>query len=751
MQQGTGTIAQDLVLIGGGHSHALVLRMWGMKPLPGVRLILITDVSETPYSGMLPGHVAGFYSREECHINLRSLAQFAGAVLILDRAIGLDLAENRVLCENHPPIAFDLLSIDIGSTPEIPLWVEANPAMVGAKPVPQFLQWWDHLCDQVQQSPEKPISLGIIGGGTGGVELALNMQQRLTQQLQAQSLQIHLFHRDRELMPSHNAWVRQHFDRLLRERNIQLHLDEQVKDFHHRQVICESGLEIPCDAAVWVTRATAPDWLGRSGLAVDDRGFIQVDQSLRSLSHPNIFAAGDIASMVDYPRPKAGVFAVRQGKPLFENLRHALRQEPLKPYIPQTNYLSLIGTGDRSAVASRGSLGWASPILWRWKDWIDRRFMQRFSNLPTMETASDPATSPDTNPEILTMRCAGCGAKVGSDTLSRVFDRLRSEIANTHPEILIGLDRPDDAAVIRVPAGQVLVQTIDFFPALISDPFVFGQIVTNHALSDLFAMGATAQSVLALATIPYGSETKQAEILYQLLSGALQQLAQSNTQLVGGHTIEGEKLAFGLACNGFGNPEKLLTKGGMQPGNVLILTKPIGTGTLFAADMRRQAQASWIDRAIETMLISNYTASQIFLAHQATACTDITGFGLMGHLVEMVKASQTIAVDINLTAIPWLPGARSATQQGITSSLYPQNLQARHWISNLAEVATHPDFPLLFDPQTAGGLLATVPADRAEACCQALHKAGYTSSAVIGSVSPKVSDLPPITIRSTIQ
>jgi selenide,water dikinase len=750
MQQATQLIVKDLVLIGGGHTHAIALRMFGMKPLPGVRLTLITDTSHTPYSGMLPGHVAGFYDFDECHIDLRRLAQFAQAQFYLDQAIALDLEKKQVICAHRPAVAFDILSIDIGSTPaniDVP---GAAEYAIPAKPVPQFLKKWHHLLDELSKNPEKSISLSIVGGGAGGVELAMTMQRHLHQIIKSkEQIQIHLFHRGKELLSSHNAWVSRRIQNILNNRGIQLHLEETVTEVLPNKIRCESGLEVECDYTFWVTHASAPNWIRESGLKTDLEGFVLVKDTLQSLHYPEIFAAGDIATMINHPRPKAGVFAVRQGKPLFENLRKILLGKPLKSYKPQKFYLGLIGTGDGEAIASWGLFGWQSSWLWRWKDSIDRKFMERFSNLPEMSVVK--ATElPITDKEQLTtnnqMRCAGCGSKVGSTTLELVLQRLKIENYQTQREdILVGLETPDDAAVIQVPTGQVMVQTVDYFRSLINDPYIFGKISTNHCLSDIFAMGATPQSAMAIVTVPYANQSKVEETLYQLLSGAMSVLSQANAALVGGHTTEGTELAFGLACNGLATPNQLLRKGGMKPGQVLILTKALGTGTLFAADMRLLALGRWIDQAVDSMLLSNQAASKIYLENKATACTDITGFGLLGHLMEMIKASD-VAVELNIEAIPVLEGAISTLEKGITSSLQTENLRVSNYINNLSEISTCVKYQLLFDPQTAGGLLAAIPAEQADLCLAQLQANGYADSEIIGQVTPRLPGVKLVTI-----
>jgi selenide, water dikinase len=392
MQQNREAILKDLVLVGGGHSHAIVLKMLGIKPLPGVRLTLITTNSDTPYSGMLPGHIAGFYSHDQCHIDLQVLTQFAQAQLYIDQVINLDLKNNKVICANRPAVDFDVLSVDIGSTPAKISVSDTAEYVVPAKPVSELLKHWYQLLKDVEENPQKPLTIAIAGGGAGGVELALSMQAHLQQILQPSgTLEVHLFQRDRQLMAKHHQSVQQLVEQILTQRGIKLHLGETVTqvtpltDKGNQQVLqiqSESGLTVECDKIFWVTQASAPEWLKSTGLRTDAQGFILVEDTLQSPSHPHVFAAGDIATMINHPRPKAGVFAVRQGKPLFENLRRYLLNQPLKPYIPQKQYLSLIGTGDGRAIATKGAFTLPPhKLLWLWKDWLDRRFMERFQNL----------------------------------------------------------------------------------------------------------------------------------------------------------------------------------------------------------------------------------------------------------------------------------------------------------------------------------------------------------------------------------
>jgi selenide, water dikinase len=761
MQTSEQPILRDIVLIGGGHSHVGVLKSFGMKPIPGVRLTLICTDMHTPYSGMLPGYVAGHYEYDEVHIDLSRLCVFAGARLFKDEVVGIDRVNNKVLCRNRPPVPYDQLSINIGSTPQLGGVPGAAEHAVAVKPIQRFNDRWVTLLERVKQHAGKT-TIAVVGAGAGGVELTLAMQFRLRNELKAinrnpDDLTFHLFTNIATILPTHNAGVRKRFEAVLAERGVVLHVNAAVNQVRAGSLQTASGETLDADEIIWVTRAGGAPWLKLTGLALDDEGFIQVNDNLQTLTDPNIFAAGDIASMVNYKLEKAGVFAVRQGPPLTENLRRAVEGTALEAYRPQTSWLALISTGDQYAIASRAWLGFAGAWVWQWKDWIDKRFMRKFQDFPKMDAhAPKPAASSAqssvklTNEESLqaisaiAMRCGGCGAKVGASVLSRA-------LGNLHPyetdAVIIGLKDPDDAAVVRVPPGKAMVHSVDFFRAFIDDPYVFGKVAANHALGDIWAMGATAQSATAVATVPPGLEAKVEDVLTQMMTGAMEILSDAQCALVGGHTGEGKELALGFAINGLidDDPAKILRKGGMQPGDVLILTKPIGTGTLFAAHAQLAAKGRWIDGALQSMVISNRLGAQCLTEFGATACTDLTGFGLLGHLVEMTRPSGVDA-EIHMSKLPMLDGAEECVAQGIVSSLQGSNVRLRRALRNQEAFVKHPRYPLIFDPQTAGGLLASVPGDKADACIAALRKLGYVHTVAIGRILPQADALEPIVL-----
>jgi selenide,water dikinase len=758
-------VIKDLVLVGGGHSHVAVLKRFGMRPMPGVRLTVICRDRHTPYSGMLPGLVAGHYTFDEAHIDLGPLCRFAGARLFHDEAVGLDATNQLIHCRTHPPVGYDLLSLDIGSTPRTSDVPGAAGNVVPVKPINGFIAHWQRMLDRVLAHTGE-LRIGVVGAGAGGVEILLAIQHRLHQLLSERNrtdrhITYVLFCSSNEVLPTHNPRTRRIFERVLRDRRVQVVAGAPVTEVQvlagtpvtevaPGRLTTAQGTQYELDEILWVTAAGAAPWLAASGLQLDAQGFVAVNDTLQSVSHPTVFAAGDIASVLRHPRPKSGVFAVRQGRPLADNLRRALLGRALVSFRPQQKFLSLISTGDKYAVASRGNWAWQGRLIWRWKDRIDRRFMQQYADLPEMAAAAQPAlpsglADAAALEEIsaIAMRCGGCGAKVGSTLLDQALAQLHPV---ERPDILIGLNAPDDAAAVTVPPGKIMLHTVDFFRAFIDDPYVFGQVAANHSLGDIFAMGGEPQSALAIVGIPFGLEAKMQDQLQHLMAGALKVLNEADTALVGGHTSESAELGMGFAVNGLADPAHLLRKGGMRPGDRLILTKPLGTGTLFAADMRGKARGRWIDAALASMLQSNRAAARCLHQHGATACTDVTGFGLLGHLVEMVRPSGVDA-ELSLDALSLLDGALDTARLGIFSSLQPQNVRLRRAIRDAAGWTQDPRYALLFDPQTAGGLLASVPADRATACHAALLDCGYASAAIVGTVHARSDHAEAIVLR----
>ncbi|MFK7858745.1 MAG: selenide, water dikinase SelD [Granulosicoccus sp.] len=738
-------VVRDICLVGGGHSHALLLRRWAMQPMAGVRLTLVSSAVLTPYSGMLPGLVAGHYSHDDIHIDLLRLCSWANVRFIEDTVTGIDSAQQQVLFNDRPALGFDVLSLDTGSTPDLSV-PGSGHYVTPVKPVSNFHARWQQLQARLNTTGDTDVSIGVVGSGAGGFELVTAMQHQLRQT----SARCYWVLRSDDAISGRPANVGKFAQRAAIAAGIEVIRHFDVVAVEPGRLTAADGRTCELDEIVWCTSATGPSWPAAAGLDVDARGFVATNAFLQSTSHPFVFATGDVGTQVKTPSRKAGVFAVRQAPVLFKNLRSYLLGTALKPYKPQKDFLSLMATGPRHAIASRGPVVVQGNWVWRWKNHIDQSFMDRFHNLPKREMNATLARLPkalNESDSTNMMRCRGCGAKVGSEILQRVLTGLIQK--DTADDILSQWSPAGDTAVVDLPS-QRLVQSVDQINAIVDDPFLLGRIAALHALSDVVTLNATLHSAQVLLTLPEANETVTERDLKLMMSGILSALSEESCALIGGHTTQGPDMAIGLAINAtMDNASEATTAGRefvrVHEGDALILTKALGIGTLFAGLMQGSARGPDIAAAITSMLQSNSLAADILRHHGSLAMTDVTGFGLIGHSSRLLAGvrmqaskakvtSDVPGVDIFLSDIPFLDGACELSRQGCRSSLWEQNSIA-YANACIEEDCDPAALALLADPQTSGGLLAIVPGTSQTACLDALAQAGMTDAAVIGHVS----------------
>jgi selenide, water dikinase len=718
-------LTRDLVLVGGGHAHALVLRKWAMNPQPGVRVTVINPAPIAAYTGMLPGLVAGHYARADVLIDLVRLCRFAGARLVIGAATGIDRDRRLIHVPGRTPVRYDIASLDVGvhaGPDDLDGIAHATPA----RPLDRFAAGWDAFLARAQHGPR----VVIIGGGVAGVELALCAAHRLRDA--APSI---IVIDAGTALAAQSPRAAAHLRRAMTAAGITLRENAMVTKITKDALHLADGTDLPIDFTIAVAGAAPQRWLAGTGLALHN-GFVTVSPSLQT-SDPAIFAAGDCAHLAHAPRPKAGVFAVRAAPVLHDNLRAALSGGPLRDFHPQRDYMKLISLGPQNALFDRNGVAFAHPALWRIKDRIDRAFMDKLSDFPIIPAPAIPSGAAEGLAEVMGAKplCGGCGAKVGADALREALSNLP---APRNPAVLSGPG--DDAAILQTPAG-VQVMTTDHLRAFTNDAWLMARVAAVHALGDIWAMGATPQVALAQVTLPRLSPALQAAILAEIMAGAAAIFGPAGADIVGGHTSVGAELTIGFTVTG--TAVRPILKGGAQPGDALILTKAIGSGVIMAAEM---ALARAPDVVLGEAVAHALTRMQhplgmaaAILAPHAHAMTDVTGFGLAGHLHEMALASG-VAATLTLADVPLLPGALALSAAGHASTLAPANRAA------LAGVLLAPDTAqaaLVFDPQTAGGLLAAVPADQSQTMLTRLHDAGE-EAAIIGYVT---KGTPAITAR----
>ncbi|MBF9030245.1 selenide, water dikinase SelD [Rhodobacterales bacterium HKCCE3408] len=711
-------LTRDLVLVGGGHAHALVLRRWGMRPVPGARLTLIHPGPTAPYTGMLPGHVAGHYSRDQLMIDMVRLARFAGARLILGEAEEIDRRAGEVRIPGRGAIGYDLLSIDIGVTsamPDVPGFAEHG---VPAKPLDTFADRWDAFAEAPPDQPK----IVVVGGGVAGVELAMAAQHRL-----GASAAVTVVEREKLLsVLPHRA--RHGLTAELRAAGITTLEGTGVAKIAADHVDLTDGRSLPADLVVGAAGARPHAWLAATGLDTKD-GYLVVDEQLRT-SDPAIYAAGDCAHFAADPRPKAGVYAVRAAPILAWNLAADLTGRQRRSFRPQRDYLKLVSLGRKAALGEKSGIVLRGDWVWRWKDRIDRRFMDKLNDLPAMPGEPAPRDAAKGVAAELSgpMPCGGCGAKVGPAALAEAVARLAG---GSRADVIARAG--DDAAVLAV-GGAKQVVTTDHLRAFAEDPALVARVAALHAMGDVWAMGAQPQAVLAQVILPPMTDRLQRRWLAEIMSAAGDAVAEAGAEIVGGHTTQGSELTIGFTVTGLLDRDPLLLSGA-RPGDALLLTRPIGSGVLLAAEMAGKARGADIARLWEIMATSQARVALALSGH-ASAMTDVTGFGLAGHLLGMCSASG-LSAEIDLGAVPVLDGALALAEAGIASTLVPANAQAA---AGRVIGGAGARLDLLHDPQTAGGFLAAVPDKLAQTAVQATDGAAVR----IG----RLTDGPPvITIR----
>jgi selenide,water dikinase len=688
--------SRELVLAGGGHSHALMLRSWAMRPARRPRQTRITLVSRhggTLYSGVVPALVAGLLPQEAGTIDLRSLCDRAGVVFVQAEILGLDPVARRLRLSGRPPLPFDALSLDVGA-----VTAPGGGGGLPVKPLEPFLTWCTTL-------PEGE-SVRIRGGGAAALELALALR------------------------------ARRHPVRLLL-RGERLRLGSAAAERAGETLLAQAGVRVErgvaddAPADLLCTGSRAPAWLAASGLSVEESsGRVRTDGSLRVLGQSGLFATGDCGVIDGRSRPASGVWAVRAAPFLADNLLRHLEGRRLRIWRPQALALRLLGDGGIGGAPPRALACWGpfrlgpSRWLWRWKEHLDRTFLRRLANPAAARTLDEPPA------------CRGCAAKLPAAPLRAALARLTGELP-VASEDAVALGRGED--------GGLWLQSVDGFPALVSDPWRNGRLTTLHACSDLWACGARVSSAQVLVTLPVAGAAIQEELLLQTLAGVRSVLDPLGASLLGGHTLEardGAGLALALTVNGRVEAGRPWPKGPLLPGEALLLCRPLGSGVLFAAAMAGAARPDWIDAALETLERSQAPLVAILAAHGCRACTDITGFGLLGHLGEMLEGAGTgTGVALNPAAVPALDGAEELLRRGYASSLAPANAAALALLEGPVRLEG-PDLEgpqawrrgLLIDPQTCGPLLAALPAERAADALAAVRAAGFPEAAQIGRV-----------------
>ncbi len=721
--------SQHVVLLGIGHTNAHVLRMWGMQPFADADLTCITNFPVATYSGMLPAVMAGQAKQDQMEIDLVRLCASVGARLICQPVVGLDHDRREVLFDDRPAVAYDALSIGIGSVPTASGLAAGMDKVVKIKPMQTFLQRLGQAVDAASESAAdasgdrrtRQLRIMVVGGGVAGVEISFCLSPLVRERTKCDPL-IQLVTRSETVLPDGLASTRRRVVAVMQRRGIVLTTGRSVTEVASGRAVLDDAATVDADIVIWATGAVGPEALDRFGLPLDDRGFIQTDSTLRSVLGVPVFAVGDTGTIVDHQLPKAGVYAVRQGPVLWENLARTLSGKPLQSYVPQRSFLRLINRGDGHAIGQWKGITFSGRWAMRLKQSIDLRFMKMFQPDAMMDDAGEP------------MQCRGCGCKLGGDLLqSALSGEEGSEI------------KLEDAAEIGGDSDHRLVASTDFFSSPFDDAFLTGRVVALHAASDIVATGAVPTHALANVVLPEGDGRSQQRLLRDFLAGSRLEFAAMGAAIVGGHTIVGPRMEVGFTVIGKAIGRSLVRKENLVPGDQILLTKPLGIGIQLAAHHRSECRADDFESLIAAMLIRQHSLASIAIECGIHAGTDVTGFGLAGHLLEMLDSSG-VSARIQLAAIPLLPGVEESIERGIESSLAPDNRRVQSKISVNSASRRSPFYQALFDPQTCGGLVLGVAVEKKGRFLDMLADAGLDAPVCIGEARPQQAGEKPLSI-----
>mgnify|MGYP001168273065 FL=1 len=702
---------RDLVLVGAGHTNCLFMKMWAMKSNPSLRVTLINPDPISSYTGMLPSLVAGLCRKSDAQINLFRLCRASGVRLIIDTVERIDKKQNQLICKTGRSVNFDLLSINIGSNSR-PLINGFRKFGCSVRPLAAFHERWEKFLQSLNANSCPVIC--IIGGGLASIELSFAMDIRL-KNVGIDNFKIIIFEKGKafgKLSLNQQKYLKSK----ARQRKIQIIENTIIKEVLNNGLVQKNGNLVHADFIVSCIGPQPNDLFKKSKIE-NKHGYVNVDKTLSVIGFQNAFAVGDCANFPSQVVDKSGVYAVRQAPILYKNILKLSKNEQLVQFQPQSDYLKLIVYEDTSAIFLRNGIAFSAKWVWSLKKFIDKNFIKNFKKLTEIITR-DIQNTGNINKQML---CGGCGSKVGNVILESSLKKL-SNTRSGHIVSEIG----DDAAIIKINSSfQTL--TTDHLRSFTNDAWLQSKITAIHALGDIWAMGSDPEVALTNIIIPESSNDIQKRTIEEIIDGANSVFGPEGVKIVGGHTSLGKEMVIGFTLGGFsGKRPKTVDKA--CAGDQIILTKPLGSGVLLAGEMRFEGEGQDLKNLFDEMSKSQSSIAKV-LSKAANAMTDITGFGLAGHLLNIISKSN-VGAKLFLDEIPIYSGVNNLVARDIRSSIFENN----YMYSERMFIKTNANIDILFDPQTSGPLLATVPKGKVKGIIAAGEKLGFECK-VIGELT----------------
>ena len=719
-------INNDLVLIGGGHSHIMLMMELLKKPIQGNRITLISNEIDTPYSGMIPGFIEGIYSWRETHIDLYKLCFKLDIRFIHSEVLEISANNKEIILKNRPKIKFDVLSINIGIQSNYKTIKGALKYCIPVKPISK-------LSKNFLSEIKKNNNIAFIGGGSASVELALGLQKRFKNT--KSNLKISIVTGKNGLLSSFPIKTRKIAKQTLQNSQINVIEKVEVTEVQKDKLILSDKTILKIDKSILSTNAMAPEWIEKSDIILNSNNFIIVNDKFQT-NYNYVFAAGDIVDFNNQNLSKSGVFAVKSGKPLAKSIRGFIQKKVAIPYKFNKNYLSIIGLSNGLAIATKYNFTFTSRFSFLLKKLIDQQFVKKFNNLNLGNSYTFKNLFKIFNVIIQKnngnipghqMQCRGCAAKVDFNTLKTT---LPKEIITTS----------EDA--IKINNYPKLYQSVDMISSIVSDPYLLGKIAANHAISDIIAVNSKLISALMILQLPYSNSEINSRDLEQVTSGASEVFKLAGCSISGGHTMVGKDkdpvIGFSVIGEKKSVNKKNLNK--LKVNDILILTEKIGSGIIFSGINNDIIDSYYQIEVLNQLSQGNINFSKISDKLKILSMTDITGFGLANHLLNLIKRDKgKTGLTVYADKIPIFNGVKEALSKNVRSSLFEKNFNTAQ--KDLVYDRENKLIDeILYDPQTVGGLAFIIPQEEKVKQFKILkeYKINFTEIGFVNNLDNKI-------------
>ncbi len=735
-----------LVLVGAGDAHLHILQKFENKPFSHLQIYFISDSFYKTHNRMLPGYIAGHFSFTESHIDLVALTNRGGIHFIYNSLKKIDPVEKILTLDNGVEIYYDLLSLNLGSRVSLSQQISSTTA-ISINPLTEFFKSLEQLINEITQKT-KVYQLAIVGAEIDAIEIALAIQHRVLEELNKkvkalETFQLTIFTPENKILSQFNPRIRNIFSAFLEKKGVTVFTNQQVTSVGKDELICENKNVFKADKVLFCTQTSSDEWIRNSNLKLDKNEFVCVNDYLQSVSSSDIFAVGDIkstgASIENKNIPKVQVYATKQGITLYKNIKNCLKEKKLKKYIPQKSYFYYVSTGDKYAVLLWKKLHLKGRLIWKLKTIRDKNFIRKYNNTNFIENKNVEIKSSffKKNKTIVyhqtgqTVKKLATARELSTRLLDQSLEKLSQHFSS---ENSIFSDKKFSTTNNYSIGQKKYLQSIHFLNECLPDPYLFGKLVANHCISSIYAGGGKPINAFSIVSLKKATDNIVKDSFEKMLLGANDIFSKDQVKIIGGHSRQGEEengLGFSVTGTAITNP-----KIAIEYGHSLVLTKPLGTGSLLLALQQNKIKGSWYENLLQHFLQSNKTAAEILNKSSYSFCSYVAGKGFLDSIFHNLPPSYHL--EINVRNMPFLDGFEELNSSTKEVNFSEEEVNfSKNRMSFLKDTSikfSNTQYNTFFEPQTCGGFVIILASKNAINLVNQLHAAGYHKAAIVGKL-----------------